>query len=60
MLKAQSLSEALDGLLGYCWLPKEGRDFTVLFERSAVNGVAVESEAFYPARPSQISPAYGL
>jgi hypothetical protein len=27
MLKAQSLSEALDGLLGYGWLPEEGRDF---------------------------------
>jgi hypothetical protein len=60
MLKAKSLSEALDGLLGYGWLPEEGRDFTVMFERSMVNGVAVESEVFFPARPGQVSPAYGL
>ena len=60
MLKAGSLSEALDGLLGYDWLPEEGRDFTVIFERSIVNGVAVDSEVFFPARPGQVSPAYGL
>jgi hypothetical protein len=60
MLKARSLSEALNGLLGYGWLPEEGRDFTVIFERSIVNGVAVDSEVFFPARPRQTSPAYGL
>lgn len=60
MLSARSLSEALDMLLGYSWLPEEGRDFTVTFERSTVNGVGVESEVFYPARHGQTSPAYGL
>jgi hypothetical protein len=60
MLKARSLYEALDGLLGYGWLPEEGRDFTVMFERRIVNGVGVESEVFFPARPGQVSPAQGL
>lgn len=60
MLKAQSLFEALDGLLGYGWLPEEGKDFSVVFERNIVNGVALESEVFFPARPGQISPAYKL
>lgn len=60
MLKAQSLSEALDGLLGYGWLPEEGQDFTVVFERSIANGVTVEQEVFYPARRGQTSPEYGL
>ncbi|MGH9664917.1 MAG: hypothetical protein ACRD9L_10880, partial [Bryobacteraceae bacterium] len=60
MLKAQSLSGALDSLLGYGWLPEEGRDFTVVFKRNIVNGVALESEVFFPARLGQISPAYGL
>lgn len=41
------LNSALDDLLHYEWLPLEGRDFEVRYDRSTVNGVSVESETFY-------------
>ena len=36
-------------LLGYEWLPVEGRDFRVQFDRAIANGAAIESEVFYPS-----------
>jgi hypothetical protein len=47
--RAKNLKDAVEGLLDYSWLPEEGRDFVVRFDRFAVNGVAVEAEVFYPA-----------
>jgi len=42
-----SLDSAMRGLLKYDWLPMEGRDFTVRYERATANGVSIESEVFY-------------
>jgi hypothetical protein len=44
-----SLQSAITDLLRYEWLPVEGRDFTVRYDTSIANGVAIESETFYPA-----------
>lgn len=43
-----SLHSATTALLGYEWLPVEGRDFTVRYDRSTVNGASLECEVFYP------------
>jgi hypothetical protein len=40
---------AMSGLLKYEWLPVEGRDFAVRYDKSVANGVAIEPEVFYPA-----------
>jgi hypothetical protein len=47
---SNSLQELVAGLLKYDWLPVEGRDFHMTYEPSEVNGVAVESAIFKPAR----------
>lgn len=47
--RAPELESAVRELLTYEWLPIEGRDFTVRYERATVNGVALESEVFYAA-----------
>ncbi|MGA2149871.1 MAG: hypothetical protein ABSH49_33510 [Bryobacteraceae bacterium] len=36
-------------LLTYEWLPVEGRDFTVRYERATANGVSIEAQIFYAA-----------
>jgi hypothetical protein len=41
--------ESLRSLQSLTWLPVEGVDFTVRFERSRAGDVALESEVFYPA-----------
>ena len=42
-----SLSGAVQELLSYDWLPVEGSDFHVQFDRGVVEGVGVESEVYY-------------
>jgi len=51
MLGPDNLHNSILGLLTYDWLPVDGRDFTVSYNRAAVNGVAVESEIFYSSSP---------
>lgn len=46
----ENLHLAVSDLLRYEWLPAEGRDFTVKYDRSTANGVSIECEVFYPAR----------
>ena len=41
--------ESLRSLQSLTWLPIEGVDFTVRFERSRAGDVALESEVYYPA-----------
>jgi hypothetical protein len=50
MSQPENLHDAVSDLLKYEWLPIEGRDFTVRYERSFANGVSIESETFvtYP------------
>jgi hypothetical protein len=45
--RVQNLNTAITDLLSYEWLPVEGRDFTVQYDRNSANGVSVESEVFY-------------
>jgi hypothetical protein len=47
--RSQNTLASLRCLEGWDWLPTEGDDFNVRFERHSVNGVAVESEVYYPA-----------
>jgi hypothetical protein len=47
--RAENLHSAVGSLLSYEWLPVEGRDFTVQYERATANGVSIESEVFYAA-----------
>jgi hypothetical protein len=42
------LRTALTTLLSYDWLPEEGRDFAVQYERFCVEGVCIEAPVFYP------------
>jgi hypothetical protein len=51
MSQPATLHEAVTDLLRYEWLPVEGRDFTVRYERSFANGVSIESETFYLLHP---------
>ena len=48
---SDNLHDAVARLLTYEWLPVEGRDFVVRYERSTANGVSVESETFYSTAP---------
>jgi hypothetical protein len=45
------LDQAIQDLLRYDWLPVEGVDFHVLFERRFVEGVGVESAVYYGGPP---------
>jgi hypothetical protein len=47
MEKTEDLLSTMQALLSYEWLPVEGRDFTVRYDRATVNGVSVESQVFY-------------
>jgi hypothetical protein len=51
MLGPDNLHDAVLRLLTYEWLPVDGRDFMVSYNRAAVNGAAVESEIFYSSNP---------
>jgi hypothetical protein len=46
-----SLNVAIRELLNYDWLPIEGEDFHVQFDRGIVEGVGVESEVYYGGPP---------
>ena len=46
--RSSSLGSAVDELLAYDWLPVEGRDFRVQYDRATANGVSIESQVFYP------------
>jgi hypothetical protein len=48
-LSVSNLHFAMTDLLRYEWLPVEGRDFTVRYDPSTVNGVSIETEVFYAA-----------
>jgi hypothetical protein len=45
--ESTDLSSAVTDLLHYDWLPLEGRDFRVQFDRAIANCAAIESEVFY-------------
>jgi hypothetical protein len=49
------LNEAVREVLRYDWLPIEGEDFHVRYDRGIVEGVGVESEVYYGGPPAQIS-----
>jgi hypothetical protein len=48
MLCGTDLPSGLSTLLGYDWLPIEGRDFRVAFRDDIANGVTMRSESFFP------------
>jgi hypothetical protein len=50
LLRVGALNNAIE-LLTYDWLPVEGRDFRVQFDRVTVNGVLMESEVYYAIAP---------
>ena len=47
--RMENLHSAISDLLTYEWLPVEGRDFTVRYDRATANGVSIECEVFYAA-----------
>jgi hypothetical protein len=47
--RSENLHAAISDLLTYEWLPVEGRDFTVRYDRATANGVSIEFEVFYAA-----------
>jgi hypothetical protein len=51
LARSEGLQSAVKDLLRYDWLPVEGRDFIVQYDRAMVNGVALESEVFYSPKP---------
>lgn len=52
LTRADDLRSAANELLGYEWLPLEGRDFFVRNDRATVNDVSIESEVFYSTAPA--------
>ena len=46
--RSTDLRSAVGDLLTYEWLPIEGRDFRIQYDRATANGVSVESEVYYP------------
>lgn len=52
LTRADDLRSAANELLGYEWLPLEGRDFFVRYDRATVNDVSIESEVFYSTAPA--------
>jgi hypothetical protein len=45
--RTEGLHFAMSDLLKYDWLPQEGKNFRVQFDRATVNGVSLESEVYY-------------
>lgn len=45
---ARDLGGAVARLRSYGWLPVEGKDFRVQFDRAAVGGAVIEVETYYP------------
>jgi hypothetical protein len=50
--RAADLRSAANELLGYDWLPVEGREFFVRNDRATANGASIESEVFYSTAPA--------
>ncbi len=48
MNAARDLGGAVASLRSYGWLPVEGKDFRVQFDRAAVGGAVIEVETYYP------------
>ena len=48
----KTLDEAIREALRYDWLPLEGEDFYVQFDRAVVEGVGLESEVYYGGQPT--------
>lgn len=46
--RSENLLSAVNDLLKYEWLPVDGRDFRVQYDRATPNGVSIECEVFYP------------
>ena len=46
--RTEGLNFAVNDLLEYGWLPQEGKNFRVQFDRVTVNGVSIESDVYYP------------
>ena len=49
--QSANLHEAVITLLSYEWLPVEGRDFFVRYDRATATGVSLESQVFYSTAP---------
>jgi len=47
LTRSNDLRGAMVELLRYDWLPLEGRDFFVRYDRATANGVSIESPVFY-------------
>jgi len=52
LTRAGDLRSAANELLAYEWLPLEGRDFFVRYDRATANDVFIESEVFYSTAPT--------
>jgi hypothetical protein len=50
--RSLNLTECVSKLQAFEWLPVEGRDFTAQFDSSILEGVTIESEAFYAPKAS--------
>lgn len=45
--RSSGLQNAVDDLLTYDWLPLEGRDYRIAYDKSFANGVEIETETYY-------------
>jgi hypothetical protein len=45
--RSAGLKDVVDDLLSYDWLPTEGPDYTVKYDKSYSNGMQIETETFY-------------
>ena len=52
LARSESLHGTVSDLLTHDWLPVEGRDFRVQYDRATANGVAIESQVFYSTAPA--------
>ena len=51
LARSGNLHDTVAELLTYDWLPIEGRDFFVRYDRATANGVSIESQVFYSTAP---------
>jgi hypothetical protein len=49
--RSANLREAIGDLLTYDWLPVEGRDFRIQYDKATANAVTIESPVFYSTAP---------
>ncbi len=45
--RSPDLKSSIDDLLTYDWLPIEGRDYEIRYDKSFANGVEIDTETFY-------------